>query len=160
MTRAVTKPASSKPASKKSDVTSQLTEELKELRLPTIRDTFQESARRAATENLSHLAHLSELATLECESHKDGRINRLMTKSQLPSGKTWDSFDFTHLPLNVARQMETLRDGSFLDHRENILIFGVPGSGEEACAGCVVNSYRKPDLRRVRHLSLKRNYDQ
>ena len=26
--------------------------------------------------------------------------------------------------------METLRDGSFLDHRENILIFGKPGSGK------------------------------
>ena len=53
-----------------------------------------------------------------------------MTKSQLPAGKTWDSFDFTRLPLNVARQMETLRDGSFLDRRENILIFGKPGSGK------------------------------
>ncbi len=130
MTRTVTKPAASKPANKKSDVTSQLTEQLKELRLPTIRDTFQGSARRAATENLSHLAYLSELATLECESRREGRIKRLMTKSQLPSGKTWDSFNFTRLPLNVARQMESLRDGSFLDRRENILIFGKPGSGK------------------------------
>ena len=130
MTRTVTKAAASKTAPKKSDVTSQLTEQLKELRLPTIRDTFQESARRAATENLSHLAYLSELATMECESRKEGRIKRLMTKSQLPSGKTWDSFDFTRLPLNVVRQMETLRDGSFLDRRENILIFGKPGSGK------------------------------
>ncbi|MEZ6124359.1 MAG: ATP-binding protein [Planctomycetaceae bacterium] len=70
-------------------MTLQLTEQLKELRLPTIRDCFQESARRAATENLSHLAYLSELATMECESRREGRIKRLLTKSQLPSGKTW-----------------------------------------------------------------------
>lgn len=112
------------------DPTSQLTDQLKELRLPTIRDRFQESAIRAATENLSHLAYLSELTTQECETRKEGRIKRLMTQSQLPPGKTWDSFDFTRLPLHVVRQMETLRDGSFLDRRENILIFGKPGSGK------------------------------
>jgi DNA replication protein DnaC len=112
------------------DPTSLLTDQLKELRLPTIRDRFQESAIRAATENLSHLAYLSELTTQECETRKEGRIMRLMTQSQLPPGKTWDSFDFTRLPLHVVRQMETLRDGSFLDRRENILIFGKPGSGK------------------------------
>ena len=130
MTRTIQKPPAARSSSKKVDVTSLLTEQLKELRLPTIRDCFQQSATRAATENLSHLAYLSELATMECESRREGRIKRLMTKSQLPSGKTWNSFDFTRLPLHVARQMESLRDGSFLDRRENILIFGQPGSGK------------------------------
>jgi len=130
MTRTVTKTVAARSSSRKLDVTSQLTEQLKELRLPTIRDCFQDSATRAATENLSHLAYLSELATMECESRREGRIKRLMTKSQIPSGKTWDSFDFNRLPLHVTRQMESLRDGAFLDRRENILIFGQPGSGK------------------------------
>jgi hypothetical protein len=53
------------PSTAKPDRTSQLTDQLKELRLPTIRDRFQESAVRAETENLSHQAYLSELTTLE-----------------------------------------------------------------------------------------------
>ena len=126
----VSRKATTTGATTQFDPTLQLTEQLKELRLPTIRDRFQESATRAAMENLSHLAYLSELTTLECETRKEGRIKRLMTRSQLPPGKTWDSFDFTRLPLHVVRQMETLRDGSFLDRRENILIFGKPGSGK------------------------------
>ena len=140
MTSLITQLAASKPAPRVTrkavvtttpfDPTSQLTEQLKELRLPTIRERFQEAATRAATENLSHLAYLSELTTQECESRQEGRIKRLMTRSQLPPGKTWDSFDFRRLPLHVARQLETLRDGSFLDRRENILIFGKPGSGK------------------------------
>ena len=135
MTRTATKPMprvvpKAATTTTQLDPTSQLTDQLKELRLPTIRDRFQESAIRAATENLSHLAYLSELTTQECETRKEGRIKRLMTQSQLPPGKTWDSFDFTRLPLHVVRQMETLRDGSFLDRRENILIFGKPGSGK------------------------------
>jgi DNA replication protein DnaC len=44
--------------------------------------------------------------------------------------QTWDNFKFNRLPLHVVRQLETLRDGSFLDRRENVLLFGKPGSGK------------------------------
>jgi DNA replication protein DnaC len=142
MTRTTTKPATKKATkgtrrttpspqqTTKVDPTSRLTDQLKELRLPTIRDQFQETAVRAATENLSHLNYLSELATLECEARREGRIKRLMTRSKLHPGKTWANFKFQRLPLHVTRQLETLRDGSFLDRRENVLIFGRPGSGK------------------------------
>lgn len=112
------------------DLTHQLTEQFRELRLPSFRDHFQATAERAATENLSHLDYLSELTTLECEARRQGRIQRLLTRSKLPLGKTWESFDFDRLPLSVRRQLETLRDGSFLSRRENVLLFGKPGSGK------------------------------
>lgn len=107
-----------------------LTDQLRELRLPSFRDHFEQAATRAATENLSHLDYLSELTTLECETRRVGRIKRLMNRSKLPLGKTWESFNFDRLPLNVRRQLETLRDGSFLNRRENVLLFGKPGSGK------------------------------
>ena len=112
------------------DLPHQLTEQFRELRLPSFRDHFQEAATQAATENLSHLEFLSALATLECEACRDGRIRRMMTRSRLLYGKTWGTLKFDRLPLNVTRQLETLRDGSFLNRRENMLIFGRPGSGK------------------------------
>ena len=114
----------------KADPTETLTMQFRELRMPTFRDCFATSAARAAAENLSHLEYLSELTTLECEARREGRVKRLMTRSQLPLGKSWQSFQFDRLPLNVRRQIETLRDGTFLDRRENILLFGRPGSGK------------------------------
>jgi DNA replication protein DnaC len=108
----------------------QLTEQFRELRMPSFRDHFAQAAAHAATENLSHLDYLSELATLECEARREGRIKRLIMRSKLPLGKTWESFDFNRIPLSVKRQMETLQDGSFLSRRENVLIFGKPGSGK------------------------------
>jgi len=142
-----TKSASTKPAAQTSKTKSsnnapqritpiqinlphQLTEQFRELRLPGFRDHFEETAMRAATENLSHLEFLSALTTLECEARRDVRIKRMMTRSRLLYGKTWGTFKFDRLPLNVTRQLETLRDGSFLNRRENILIFGRPGSGK------------------------------
>lgn len=112
------------------ELTEQLTEQLRELRLPSFRDHFLNAAQRAAMENHSHLEYLSELTTLECEARREGRIKRLLMRSKLPLGKTWESFDWSRLPLAVTRQMETLRDGTFLDRRENLLVFGRPGSGK------------------------------
>ncbi len=118
------------PTIPKIDLTSQLTEQFRELRLPAMRDNFPASARRAAAENLSHLEYLSELTTLECEARREGRIKRLVNRSKLPADKTWDSFKFDRLPLHATRQLQTLRDGSFLRRRENVLLFGKPGSGK------------------------------
>ena len=128
--RAKTKAPARKAAQVTTSLSPQLTEQFRSLRLPSFRDHFQEAADRAAAEQLSHLQYLSELTTLECEARRQGRIKRLMTRSRLPVGKTWETFHFGRLPLTVTRQLETLRDGSFLDRRENLLIFGKPGAGK------------------------------
>lgn len=111
----------------------QLTEQFRELRLPMFREHFQSTAERAARESLSHTEYLSELAELECQARREGRIQRLMQRSGLSRSKTWDNFQWKRLPLQVARQLESLRDGSFLDRRENLLLFGKPGSGKSHC---------------------------
>ena len=126
----ITPPSSIKPSASAHYAAAQLPNQLKELRLPAIRSHFQHAAARAAAENLSHLTYLAELTTLECEARKQGRVRRLRSRSQLPPGKTWDGFDFTRLPLQITRQLDSLRDGSFLSRRENVLVFGKPGSGK------------------------------
>jgi DNA replication protein DnaC len=111
----------------------ELTNQLRELRLPMFREHFEPLAERAIHEPLSHTEYLAELTELECQARRDSRIARLMQQSRLPSSKTWDNFKWTRLPLQVARQMDSLRDGSFLDRRENLLVFGKPGSGKSHC---------------------------
>jgi DNA replication protein DnaC len=111
----------------------QLTEQFRELRLPMFREHFESLAERATTEPWSHRQYLSELTELECQARRESRITRLMQRSRLPSSKTWDNFKWSRLPLSVARQVESLRDGSFLDRRENLLLFGKPGSGKSHC---------------------------
>lgn len=111
----------------------ELTEQFRELRLPMFREHFASLAQRALQESLSHTEYLSELTDLECQARREGRIARLLAQSRLPSSKTWRNFDWTRLPLAAARQMESLRDGSFLDRRENLLVFGKPGSGKSHC---------------------------
>ncbi|MCI0492070.1 MAG: IS21-like element helper ATPase IstB [Planctomycetes bacterium] len=107
-----------------------LTEQLRELRLPAFRDHYQSQADQAARENLSYPQYLEALASRECEARTQGRIRRLAMASRLPSGKTWDQFRWARLPKNVQQQFQALRDGGFLKRRENVLVFGKPGSGK------------------------------
>ena len=123
--------AKTTPATTNSEPTKErLTEQFRSLRLPMFRDQFQTLADRAAAEKLSHVQYLAELTELECQARHESRIKRLMTNSRLPLGKTWETFKFDRLPLSVTRQLESLREGSFLDRRENVLVFGRPGAGK------------------------------
>ena len=75
MAKTATKQAKRKPPQRRSkaDQTELLTDQLRELRMPTIRESFQ------------------------------------MTRSKLPLVKSWESFDFDRLPLQVKRQSCLMR---------------------------------------------------
>ena len=113
--------------------TTELTERFRDLRLPMFREHFASLADKAAQELRSHLDYLAELTELECQARKDSKIARLLRDSRLPSSKTWSNFDWKRLPLQASRQLESLRDGAFLDRRENLLLFGKPGAGKSHC---------------------------
>lgn len=115
---------------KNKDVKERLVQCLKELHLPTVRASFEEAARSAERETLSYEQYLLELAERECQDRQSRRIDRLLRQSELPLDKTLSTLDLKRLPAKVARQFQTLLDGSFLDRRENILIFGSVGSGK------------------------------
>lgn len=107
-----------------------LLENLKALHLPTMRACFEETARRAEKETLSYEQYLLELAERECESRERSRIARLLKESGLPREKALANFDLKRLPVKVGRQLKVLLDGSFLDRKENLLLFGNPGAGK------------------------------
>ena len=112
------------------DVKGTLTGCLRELHLPTIRASFEELARRAEQETLSYEQYLLELSQRECQARQANRIERLLRQSGLPLEKTLSSFDLRRLPAKVSRQVPTLLDGTFIDRRENLLVFGKSGSGK------------------------------
>lgn len=103
---------------------------LRDLHLPTFREGFEEAARRAEAETLSYEQYLLGLAERECQARQTNRIERMLRDSKLPLEKDLASLDIKRLPPKVGRQVRTLLDGTFLDHRENILVFGRPGSGK------------------------------
>jgi len=108
----------------------ELTQHLRDLHLPTIRECYTEQAEKARKEELAYERYLLELARREGEVRRDKRIARLLRESRLPLEKNLATFDRKRLPHRVSQQVQVLLEGSFLDRHENVLAFGNPGSGK------------------------------
>ncbi len=108
----------------------QLHESLGELYLTTVRKVYAEQAGRASQDSLSYEQYLFNVVEQECETRRNRRIERLLRESHLPLEKNIDAFDKSRLPKKVIHQVNTILDGEFLGHKENILVFGNPGSGK------------------------------
>ena len=103
---------------------------LRDLHLPAFRRGYEELARQAQQESLSYERYLLGLAERECQERRDKRIGRLLRQSRLPLGKSWQALELKRFPPKVLQQARALLEGSFVDRRENVLVFGAPGSGK------------------------------
>jgi DNA replication protein DnaC len=110
---------------------------LKSLRLPAFTRHCREFAERAEKEKIDHLGYLYELCQIECQEKQERRTERLISESKLPEGKTLDSYNFSLQP-NLSRSlMNELSEGSLLDRCENVLFFGLPGTGKSHLAAAL-----------------------
>src|SRR6185312_3061743 len=112
------------------DKTAVLTRCLQELRLAAIRNQYEAVVRQATAESWGYPEFLLELLQRECQQRQHNRIERLLKASKLSLAKSWSALDLKRLPTKVAQQLRSLLSGDFLDRRENVLVFGAPGSGK------------------------------
>lgn len=103
---------------------------LKELHVPAIRSSYREAAATAVKESSMYEEYLLVLARSECASRHAHRVETLTRESRLPLEKTMLNFDRQRLPRSVNAQVSTLLDGSFVERKENVLLFGTPGGGK------------------------------
>jgi len=108
----------------------QLQNYLKALRLPAIKEQYQPLAEHALKNSFTYEQYLHELAVHEYENRRHNTIQRYLRESRLPLEKNFDSFDLSRLPRKTRRTVASLRDGSFLERKENVLAFGNPGTGK------------------------------
>ena len=80
---------------------------------------------------------LHYLLEQELAGKRQRRIERLTRQSHLPEAKTLSAFDLKRLPLRVRRMLPQLCRGELIDRAENILIFGLPGTGKTHLAAAL-----------------------
>jgi DNA replication protein DnaC len=129
---------------------------LKALKLPTMLKEYAKVAATCAKQNVDHPGFLTRLTELELIERERRAAERRLKAARFPSHKTLDSFDFPAQPsINKALITELTRC-IYLDHRENILLVGSPGTGKthlatalgiEACGrGKKVRFFRVTEL--------------
>lgn len=129
---------------------------LKALKLPTMLREYAKVAATCAKQNVDHPGFLTQLTELELIERERRAAERRLKAARFPAHKTLDTFDFTAQPsINKALITELTRC-IYLDHRENILLVGSPGTGKthlatalgiEACGhGKKVRFFRVTEL--------------
>lgn len=108
----------------------QLTQCLRQLHLPAFVENHAAQAALASNEGWSYDQYLLQLCEMELDQREERKKQRLLVASKLPREKTLAIFNRTRLKKTVDRQYAVLLEGEFLDRRENVLVFGNPGSGK------------------------------
>jgi DNA replication protein DnaC len=108
----------------------ELTSQLRSLKLPTMAESFSDIALKAVRSGLSHEAYLHELVRLECEARQQRRRARLLQESGLPREKTFRTLQVGAFPPLIRQQIERLRRGAFVQQAINVVVVGKPGAGK------------------------------
>jgi DNA replication protein DnaC len=112
------------------DLKENLARYLKKLRLPTVSALYEETALQATKNTSTYEQYLYDLITCEYDERWNKKIQRMLKESKLPLEKRWDNFQHNRLPLKVRQQTKQLLRGEFLRRSDNVLAFGIPGTGK------------------------------
>lgn len=107
-----------------------LSENLRELRLPTILREYEAASRSAIEAGHSYIEYLSGLTGLELSERRARRIKRRISEAQFPALKPLESFDVAKAPSLSAHRVRELVSGKYLEKGDNIIILGKSGTGK------------------------------
>lgn len=97
-------------------------------KLPTVKAELEKRLHDAGMADA--LDTVVEVFELEASDRHQRRVDRLRRASQLPPGKTSNTFDVKRLPRKLQIQLRDLARGAFVERCANVLAFGLPGVGK------------------------------
>ena len=118
---------------------------LKQLRLSSFTENFEEISRQAQKERFTHEEYLYNLCQIEVADRKNRRIARLLKASRLPMDKTFATFELNRIPTVSKALIGVLSKGDFAERKENLLVFGPPGVGKSHLCCAIGHEVIKSD---------------
>jgi DNA replication protein DnaC len=121
-------------------------QQCRQLHLSTIAQLLEPTLQLAQEQNWSIEGTIAHLLEQELSERQQRRIARLLHEAQLPAGKSFATFDQQRLPLRLRRQLAWLLQGDLIRQAENVLIFGLPGTGKTHLAVALATEWIQRDI--------------
>jgi len=103
-------------------------------KLPTLSAQLAERLLKAGKADA--LPIVLEVCEMEAQDRHARRVDRLRKASDLPPGKTFETFK-DRVPKPLMQKMRELGRGDFLERATNVLMFGLPGVGKSHAAAAI-----------------------
>jgi DNA replication protein DnaC len=111
---------------------------LGQLRLPVMKELWEEVAKEAESKGWSGPKYLSVLCEQEIAERERRRLSRHMKEAQLPKGKTLESYDFgTVAGVNKSKIIGLASGDVWIGEGMNVLVFGSSGVGKTHLAAAI-----------------------
>jgi DNA replication protein DnaC len=123
---------------------------LKELRLPTIKRSYQKVAREIASAGGDFIAYLHTLLEEEVQDRRSRRIQRRIKEARFRQVRLLAELVAADLPQGITLDLlNQLASGEYIESASNIIAIGNSGTGKtHVCTGLAVEACRQD--RRVR----------
>ena len=102
------------------------------LLMPYIRDNHELMIEEAKANDYSYETFLEELLKAEMELRKSNSLRRRIRSAHFPNIITFTDFQMDHLSAEIRSKIKQLETLDFIDHKENIILVGNPGTGKSA----------------------------
>jgi DNA replication protein DnaC len=107
-----------------------LRQQLHALKLTRIEPIVDSIAQECARERVGYLDFLERLLEIELLERRERKVDMLRRFAGFPYKKSLEQFDYDFQPTVDRRMVRDLSKLRFLDHGENVLIVGPPGTGK------------------------------
>jgi len=103
---------------------------LKKLRLPRIREIYEQRIDKAAEEDWGYREFLDHLLKEEITKRHENRIDRWKKAAGFPFEKTLNQFEFNFRPELKKRVFQTYTEARFVTEGKDLILIGPPGTGK------------------------------
>ena len=107
----------------------QIREMASELKLPYIKDNYQDLIDEATHTRMEYSEFLKNFLEEELSLRKVNGINRRLRYAKFPIKKYLEDFDRNKYGPEFKKKFEELETLKFIDNKENVILIGTPGAG-------------------------------